>query len=205
MSEGQTAEQQRGSQPSQRQQGSDNDSRKPQQQQMSMIDELLDSKSFPSAGAAVGILCNDPSGLCLSARGSIDGENSGAFTCLVRLASQLQQQQQQQQPSSLDQQARTDPSSGSSGSGGTSAGGGGPNSSGNGSSGGGATKPSSNAPLITIEYETSAILVKEYHQGYAVALRVPANAAGTGSIARKDGGKSSDKGSSSASPDADGG
>jgi hypothetical protein len=39
-----------------------------------------------------GILCNDRSGLCLSSAGAIDSSNSGVYTNLVRLATQLQQQ-----------------------------------------------------------------------------------------------------------------
>uniref|UniRef100_A0A7S2AAI1 Late endosomal/lysosomal adaptor and MAPK and MTOR activator 5 n=1 Tax=Trieres chinensis TaxID=1514140 RepID=A0A7S2AAI1_TRICV len=38
---------------------------------------------------ASGVLCNDPSGLCLGSRGSVDVSKSGAYTSIVRLASQL--------------------------------------------------------------------------------------------------------------------
>jgi hypothetical protein len=77
-----------------------------------------------------GILCNDSSGLCLSSKGEIDSSNSGVYTNLVRLASQLQQQ----------------------------------------------GEATDSAPLITIETDASALLVKEY-DGHAVALRVPSTSA----------------------------
>jgi hypothetical protein len=77
-----------------------------------------------------GILCNDSSGLCLSSKGEIDSSNSGVYTNLVRLASQLQQQ----------------------------------------------GEATDSAPLITIETDDSALLVKEY-DGHAVALRVPSTSA----------------------------
>ena len=35
-------------------------------------------------------LCNDPSGFCVSAVGSMDPKTSGVYTSLVRLASQFQ-------------------------------------------------------------------------------------------------------------------
>jgi len=95
-----------------------------QQQNEDTTSPLVDS--IISGDRQGGILCNDPSGLCVASQ-NLDVSQSGVYTSLLRLASQLQQQ-------------------------------------------GEATDSS---PLITIETDTSAILVKEY-DGHAVALRVPA-------------------------------
>lgn len=92
----------------------------------SQTSSLVDSLISGDREGVGGILCNDPSGLCLASKGSIDASNSGVYTSLVRLASQLKNK-------------------------------------------GEATDSS---PLITIECDTSAILVKEY-DGHTVALRVP--------------------------------
>jgi hypothetical protein len=86
-----------------------------------------------------GFLCNDPNGLCLVAKGKMmtndpTNSNSGVYTSLVRLASQLQEHQP-----SVNKESTTHNSS---------------------------------SPLITIETDTTAILVKEY-DGHAVAMRVP--------------------------------
>jgi Ragulator complex protein LAMTOR5 len=40
----------------------------------------------------IDALCNDESGFCLEARGSLDSRTSGVYTSLVRLASQLEGQ-----------------------------------------------------------------------------------------------------------------
>jgi hypothetical protein len=89
-----------------------------------------------------GFLCNDPNGLCLVAKGKMmtndpTNSNSGVYTSLVRLASQLQEHQLQR-PSVIKE----------------------------------STTHNSSSTLITIETDTTAILVKEY-DGYAVAMRVP--------------------------------
>lgn len=42
----------------------------------------------------VDALCNDESGFCLEARGSLDPRTSGVYTSLVRLASQLEGRQE---------------------------------------------------------------------------------------------------------------
>lgn len=68
-------------------------------------------------------VCNDPNGLCLS--GQVTGD-TGVFTNLTRLASQLE-----------------------------------------------GNTSSSSPPLITIETDSYAWLVKEYEGGQAVAMRVP--------------------------------
>lgn len=91
------------------------------------------SNASTAAASIDGILCNDPSGLCLMSKGTMkDNEDSGAYTSLARLASQL---------SFLQQQQVTNMSNGES-------------------------------PLITIETDTSRILIKEY-DGHAVAMKVP--------------------------------
>jgi hypothetical protein len=91
---------------------------------------LVDSLVSGDRQGVGGILCNDSVGLCLSSKGEIDSSNSGVYTNLVRLASQLQQQ----------------------------------------------GEATDSAPLITIETDASALLVKEY-DGHAVALRVPITSA----------------------------
>lgn len=121
-------------------------------EQKSLVDRIVSGET--GRDGVDGILCNDPSGLCMAARGSLNTRNnianSGVYTNLIRLASQLQgaskneeqQQQQQQQP----QQQQP--------------------------SGGGVGASTTEVPLITIEYDDSAVLVKEY-DGHVVALRVP--------------------------------
>lgn len=117
-------------------------------EQQSLVDRIVSGET--GHDGVGGILCNDPSGLCLAARGSLNTRNhianSGGYTNLIRLASQLQgasknEDQQQQQP---QQQP----------------------------SGGGVGASTTELPLITIEYDDSAVLVKEY-DGHVVALRVP--------------------------------
>lgn len=78
-----------------------------------------------------GILCNDPSGLCLAWHGAIestDAATAGVYTNLTRLASKLSHNNDDA------------------------------------------------APLITLETESAAWLVKEYDGGHAVALKVPSRA-----------------------------
>ena len=78
-----------------------------------------------------GILCNDTTGLCLSSQGEMGdvSKNSGTYTNLVRLASQLQPAQSSDAP-----------------------------------------------PLITIETDDTATLVKEY-DGNTVTMKVPMKSA----------------------------
>jgi Ragulator complex protein LAMTOR5 len=106
-----------------------------QQRQPALLEGFLASQQQPSG---YGILCNDPSGLCLSATKSFlhnrdhtkklsnldDAVNTGVITSLTKLAHQL--------------------------------------------------SASTAAPcLITLEYEESNLLIKEY-DGHAMALKVPA-------------------------------
>ena len=99
------------------------------------------------AGSMGGIQCNDPNGLALHVRGNMNG--SGVYTNLVRLASQLQ-------PTG----ASTSTTKGG--------GGGGQPTSHDGTNTTGTHPP----PLITIETDTTSILIKEY-DGHTVAIRVP--------------------------------
>jgi hypothetical protein len=81
-----------------------------------------------------GILCNDPTGLCLAWQGGIDNDDAataGVYTNLTRLASQLHNIND---------------------------------------------KNEDVAPLITLETESAAWLIKEFDGGHAVALRVPSRA-----------------------------
>lgn len=80
-----------------------------------------------------GALCNDRNGLCLGSRGNIDASNSGVYTAIAKLASQLD--------STVD------------GSGGN----------------------RQEVPLVSIQTEKAAILVKEYG-GRTVVFRCPADA-----------------------------
>jgi hypothetical protein len=122
-------------------------------QQPALLERFLASPStqHPSSSSGYGILCNDPSGLCLSATGSFlpnnrrdqsqshphpkkkklqnldDAVNTGVFTSLTKLAHQLQ-------PSAATTAVPF---------------------------------------LITLEYEKSNLLIKEY-DGHAIALKVPA-------------------------------
>lgn len=62
---------------------------------------LVESLLTGDRAGVGGILCNDPNGLCLISKGNMDSDaNSGAYTSLVRLASQLQPNQQQQNDTS---------------------------------------------------------------------------------------------------------
>jgi hypothetical protein len=89
---------------------------------------LVESLLSGDSATIDGILCNDPSGLCLISKGNMNCENeSGAYTNLVRLASQLHPQQQ---------------------------------------------AAMNEAPLITIESDSTSILVKEY-DGHTVAMKAP--------------------------------
>ncbi len=45
----------------------------------------------PAEGGEVNIICNDASGLCLARTGSMNAGESGVYTNLARLASQLQE------------------------------------------------------------------------------------------------------------------
>jgi Ragulator complex protein LAMTOR5 len=66
-------------------------SHQPQQQQrLSQPESLFDSIVLGDRQGVGGLLCNDPSGLCLAADGAMDAKDAGTYTSLVRLASQLQ-------------------------------------------------------------------------------------------------------------------
>lgn len=115
----------------------------PRRRQPALLEGFLAPPTQQQQPSGYGILCNDPSGLCLSATGSFlhrdhnkttpkklqnldDAVNTGVLTSLTKLAQQLQ-------PSA----ATAIPF------------------------------------LITLEYEESNLLVKEY-DGHAIALKVPA-------------------------------
>ena len=95
-------------------------------QQQPTSDPLVESLISGDRSEVGGVVCNDPNGLALLTEGKLE-RDSGVFTSLTRLASQLS-------PARADE--------------------------------------SLPAPLITIETEESAILVKEY-DGHAVAIKVP--------------------------------
>mmetsp|Transcript_8129 Transcript_8129/g.22037 ORF Transcript_8129/g.22037 Transcript_8129/m.22037 type:complete len:117 (-) Transcript_8129:1568-1918(-) len=98
-----------------------------------LVNSLLAGPARENVG---GILCNDPSGLCLVAKGAMgNAERSGIYTNLTRLAAQL----------------RSSPEDGT------------------------VADATSAAPLITIEADDSAILVKDY-DGRTMAVRVPVKA-----------------------------
>lgn len=61
-----------------------------------VIDALVLREDRSTVG---GVLCNDASGLCLIAKGALRAEDSGVYTNLVRLASQLSPSQRNQQSS----------------------------------------------------------------------------------------------------------
>ena len=73
----------------------------PRRRQPSLLDSLLVDPDQDATDAGFGILCNDPTGLCLSATGSFmekkkgslanmdDAVNSGVYTSLTKLAQQL--------------------------------------------------------------------------------------------------------------------
>lgn len=84
--------------------------------------QLVQDLTEGSRAGVGGLLCNDATGLCISAHGPMDAANAGVYTSLTRLAAQLQQ--------------------------------------------------SEPAPLITIECDDSAVIVKDF-DGHAVAVRVP--------------------------------
>lgn len=92
-----------------------------------IVDSLIGGESRSKVG---GVLCNDTSGLCLISEGAMRGEtnNSGVYTNLVKLASQLSPHQ--------------------------------------------AHHANHNTPLITLESQASAVLIKEY-DGRTVAIQVP--------------------------------
>ena len=101
---------------------------------------LLDAM-FDTTKGDRGILCNDPTGLCIASKGHIDTENSGIYTSLMRLAAQL--------PEVKNAAAQ------------------------------GAS------PLITIEYDSHATIVKEY-DGHVVAVRVPMSSSNSADSTRSD-------------------
>jgi len=128
----------------------------------SLLDGILDGEDLSAAASnhsgGFGILCNDPSGLCLSATGSFltdnnnnntaggsgggyvcldDSVQSGVYTSLTKLAAKLYPG-----PAAITAPAAV----------------------------------ANAAPLITIEREESNFLVKEY-DGHAIVVKVPAASA----------------------------
>ena len=81
-----------------------------------------------------GALCNDQNGLCLGYQGDINATNSGVYTSIAKLASQLD--------STVD------------------------------GSGNNANNQQQAVPLVTIQTDKAALLVKEYG-GRTVVFRVP--------------------------------
>lgn len=64
------------------------------QQPSTQTSRLVDNLLTGARGELEGISCNDPIGLCLLSKGTMTSANdSGTYTTLVRLASQLQTQQ----------------------------------------------------------------------------------------------------------------
>lgn len=106
------------------------------QQSPSSLDTLFDTTTGDR-----GILCNDPTGLCIASKGNIDSHNAGVYTSLMRLASKLPEVK--------------------------------------------SASDSGASPLITIEYESHAIIVKEY-DGHVVALRVPMSSGNSADSTRSD-------------------
>lgn len=80
-----------------------------------------------------GALCNDKNGQCLGSRGNIDASQSGVYTAIAKLASQLD--------STVD----------------------------------GSGNNQQEVPLVSIQTENAALLVKEYG-GRTVVFRVPTEA-----------------------------
>ena len=102
------------------------------QQRTTRISPLVESLFSGERADVGGIMCNDPNGLCLVSKGKMDGDkDSGVYTSLARLASQLSPQQH----ATINNESPP-------------------------------------APLITIETDTTSILVKEY-DGHTVAMKVP--------------------------------
>lgn len=81
-----------------------------------------------------GALCNDQNGLCLGHQGDINATNSGVYTSIAKLASQLD--------SSIDGKGNT------------------------------TNNQQQAIPLVTIQTDKAALLVKEYG-GRTVVFRVP--------------------------------
>jgi hypothetical protein len=64
-------------------------------QQSTQTSRLVESLLSGDRAALDGICCNDPNGLCLISKGNMNGGNeSGTYTSLMRLASQLYPQQE---------------------------------------------------------------------------------------------------------------
>jgi len=67
---------------------------KTMQKQSTQTSRLVDNLLTGDRAEIEGISCNDPSGLCLLSKGNMTSANdSGTYTTLVRLASQIQTQQ----------------------------------------------------------------------------------------------------------------
>jgi hypothetical protein len=120
---------------------------------------------------SIGILCNDPMGLCLSAEGSsvmrgmLSNNTSGCITTITKLAAQLSPNHQISTTAAITSNSNIRMSGSEEGytpppetiptSTGTSA-----------------SHPTIIAPMITIETNNFAIIVKDC-DGYAVAMQVP--------------------------------
>lgn len=85
-----------------------------------------------------GALCNDENGLCLGSRGDIDTSQSGCYTAIAKLASQLDNTVDGQSTKNINNN-------------------------------------NGEMPLVTIQTEKAALLVKEYG-GRTVVFRVPTEA-----------------------------
>eukprot|EP00567_Pseudictyota_dubia_P003805 CAMPEP_0197446384 /NCGR_PEP_ID=MMETSP1175-20131217/11349_1 /TAXON_ID=1003142 /ORGANISM="Triceratium dubium, Strain CCMP147" /LENGTH=110 /DNA_ID=CAMNT_0042977491 /DNA_START=43 /DNA_END=375 /DNA_ORIENTATION=- len=56
---------------------------------MSNSTDKTQTEAILAGRPSSGVLCNDPSGLCLGFRGSVDSSKSGTYTSIARLAAQL--------------------------------------------------------------------------------------------------------------------
>mmetsp|Transcript_54468 Transcript_54468/g.162771 ORF Transcript_54468/g.162771 Transcript_54468/m.162771 type:complete len:111 (-) Transcript_54468:163-495(-) len=56
---------------------------------MSYVMDKTQTEAILAGRPSSGVLCNDPSGLCLGFRGSVDSSESGTYTSIARLAAQL--------------------------------------------------------------------------------------------------------------------
>jgi hypothetical protein len=50
---------------------------------------IVATTELSQSATTTNILCNDPNGLCLVAKGCMDPQTSGVYTSLLRLAAQL--------------------------------------------------------------------------------------------------------------------
>lgn len=56
---------------------------------MSSGADITQTEAILTGRPSSGVLCNDPSGLCLGFRGSVDSTKSGIYGSIARLAAQL--------------------------------------------------------------------------------------------------------------------